>query len=325
MTSDAAQHRNHGSGRVFPIPLWLCVCVLIVIELSLSAWLCHSVIAPRVGTGWAWAVWLLEPFALRKLIALASYGLSRWRGMPLLPAQRMGGLAWLRFFTVEYFHLCLQNLVQLPLRVLFHTATERGQHTGTGRVLLLQHGYVNSGAVWYFTARALERLGYRVFTIDQSVFASIDVMAERLAARLDEVRRLTGAAQVTLIAHSMGGLICRAYLRRFGGDAVAQLITLGSPHHGTHHAYLAAGENGAQMRPGNAWLAALNVVPVTVPFVSMYSVHDTVISPQDSSAMPEAQNIVVSGIGHVSMPGGRAMRAHLLRVLQAYDSAAQRN
>ncbi|MBL8311499.1 MAG: alpha/beta fold hydrolase [Burkholderiales bacterium] len=309
------------TSRVFPVPLWVCVSLLNVAELSLSAWLCNRFVAPRLGGAWAVVLWLLEPFALRVIIALASYGLSRWRGVALTPAQQLGALAWVRFFVTEYFQLCLQNLLLLPLRGFFRTASERGQAGGGGRVLLLQHGYVNSGAVWFFTARALERSGYRVFTIDQPVFASIDVMAERLAARVDDVRQRTGAKQITLVAHSMGGLICRAYLRRFGGAAVAQLITLGSPHHGTHHAYLAAGENGAQMRPGNAWLAALNAVPVTLPFVSLYSVHDTVISPQDSSAMPDAQNIVLSGIGHVSMPSGRAMRAHLRCALQLLDGA----
>ena len=64
-----------------------------------------------------------------------------------------------------------------------------------------------------------------------------------------------------IVAHSMGGLVARAYLRRHGGAQVARVITLGTPHHGTALANLAPGSNARQMsRPGgqpNAWLAQL--------------------------------------------------------------------
>jgi triacylglycerol esterase/lipase EstA (alpha/beta hydrolase family) len=122
--------------------------------------------------------------------------------------------------------------------------------------------------------------------------------------------------QLTLIAHSMGGLVARAYLRKYGAARVKQLITLGSPHHGTHHAYLARGTNGRQMRPGNAWLQALGRTKVDVPLTSIYSVYDTMISPQDSSRMPEATNVEISDMGHVTMLGGKAMRAHILAALR---------
>ena len=130
----------------------------------------------------------------------------------------------------------------------------------------------------------------------------------KLAARIDEVLAATGAGRLTLVAHSMGGLVCRAYLRSFGGDKVEALVTMGSPHHGTFHAFVANGENGHQMRPGNAWLRELSEAVVPVPFTSIYSVHDTVISPQDSSVMPGANNVRISAIGHVSMPGGARPR-----------------
>lgn len=236
-------------------------------------------------------------------------------------AMQMDVLSWLRFFAIEYFHLCIQNLLLIPFRALFRTASERGDSNADGPVVLLQAGYVNNGAVWFFTARALEHRGFRVFTMDQPAFASIDTMGELLSKRVDEVLALTGEQNLTLIAHSMGGLVCRAYLRQFGGAKVAQLVTLGSPHHGTCHAYMASGPNGLQMRPNNSWLLKLGETPVTVPFTSIFSVHDTVISPQESSRMPEAQNVVVSGIGHVSMPSGKATRRHMLLSLETLNAS----
>ena len=59
-----------------------------------------------------------------------------------------------------------------------------------------------------------------------------------LAPWIDRARRLAGADQVVLVAHSMGGLVARSYIQSSGyrGD-VARLITLGTPHRGAPEAY----------------------------------------------------------------------------------------
>lgn len=303
-------------GRVFPLPMWLLALLLLCAEFAFYAVGLSLTCGDRCG--WlTFASWLLSLALLSRLfVALASYTLSRVKGVTLKPEQRLGAVVWVKFFLVEYWHLCIQNLLLIPFRAMFHTRSDRGRGPPDGPVVLLQHGYVNNGAVWFFTARALEAQGYRVFTVDQPPFASIDTMGDRLAERVNEVLARTGASRLTLVAHSMGGLICRAYLRRNGGDRIGRLITMGSPHHGTFHAYLASGPNGAQMRPGNPWLEALGTAEIGIPFTSIYSVHDTIISPQDSSVMAGAENIELTAIGHVSMPSGSATRVHLLAALR---------
>lgn len=298
------------------MPMWLLALLLLCAEFSVYI---ACVVWPAAGRGEVLraAAWMVAlPLLARLMVVLASYVLSRWKGITLAATQRLGFIAWLKFFVVEYGHLCIQNLLLIPFRYLFHTGSERGVGPISGRVVLMQHGYVNNGAVWVFTARALEARGYRVFTMDQPPFASIDAMGELLAGRLDEVLRITGATRLTLVAHSMGGLICRAYLRRFGGDKVDQLITMGSPHQGTFHAKLARGANGRQMRAGNAWLTSLGETPVGIPFTSIYSIHDTIISPQDSSVMVGADNVQLSAVGHVSMPSGAVARRALINALE---------
>jgi len=297
------------------IPTWALGLLALAVEFALWLWLLVLPVTQRSGVGAALLCLVLGPLALRLLIAFASYVWSRVKGIAVPAELRLGPLGWCRFFVVEYLQLCLQNLLLIPFRALFRSAAEHGDVEGSGRVLLLQHGYLNNGGVWWPTAKALSAMGYRVFTCDQPAFASIDAMGARLAARVDEVLAATGAQRLTLVAHSMGGLVCRAYLRSSGGDKVDSLITMGSPHHGTFHAYVANGENGHQMRPGNAWLSEINNAVVPVPFTSIYSVHDTVISPQDSSVMPGANNVRVSAIGHVSMPGGARARQVLVQEL----------
>ena len=302
---------------VFPMPMWQLASLLLVIEFLVYVGVAWATFF-RYGEYIRGALMLAAlPLIARWLVALASYVLSRWKGMQLLPSERLKPLAWLDFFFVEYWHLCIQNLLLIPFRGLFHTRSERGIGPAEGRVLLMQHGYVNNGAVWFFTARALEARGYRVFTMDQPPFACIDTMGDLLAERVDEVLRITGTKQLTLIAHSMGGLVCRAYLRRHGGDNVDQLITLGSPHQGTFHARLARGANGLQMRSGNVWLTALGESLVGIPFTSIYSIHDTIISPQDSAVVVGATNVRLAGVGHVSMPSGAVARETLIVALEA--------
>jgi triacylglycerol lipase len=295
--------------------MWVVALVALIAEFAIwmAFWVRPAFFRDGVFVALVWLIAL--PLIARLIVGLACVFLSRWKGVKLTREQRLSPVEWLRFFVVEYGHLCIQNLLLIPFRALFHTRSERGSGPKTGPVILMQHGYVNNGAVWFFTARALEAKGYRVFTIDQPAFAPIDLMGERLAARVDEVLARTDAAQLTLVAHSMGGLVCRAYLRSHGGEKVAQLITMGTPHHGTFHALFANGPNGAQMRLSNTWLAALNQTRVLVPFKSFYSLHDTIIAPQDSSVMAEATNVELHAIGHVSMPSGIVARGALLTAL----------
>ena len=110
----------------------------------------------------------------------------------------------------------------------------------------------------------------------------------------------------------MGGLAARAYLRDHGSRHIAKVITLGSPHQGTGLANFGAGLNSRQMRwTGNAktgtpseWLRTLAETEndaIRALFVSIYSHHDNIVSPQTSSHLQGATNIEFNGIGHVAL------------------------
>jgi triacylglycerol lipase len=305
------------NSKAFPAARgWLVFLVFLALELAL--WV--GITRGGVARGW-WSdlvgglLVIALPLALRFLILLAVYGLSRKRGVVLTVEQRIRGRAWWKFFLTEYFHFCKQSFLNLPFPFLFRTACDRGDVATSGEVVLLQHGYLHNGAVWQPFAQVLSNRGYRVFTIDQPLHASIDDMADRLAARIESICVKTGEHQIILIAHSMGGLISRAYLRRYGDARIRRLITLGSPHHGTHHAYLAFRANGKQMRPNNEWLNELGRVPAFASFTSIYSLYDTLITPQDSSRVEGAENVEITGVGHVSMFASTVVQAAVLKVL----------
>lgn len=70
--------------------------------------------------------------------------------------------------------------------------------------------------------------------------------AARLDALIDQARAASGQDQVVLITHSMGGLIARNYLLRYGADKVDQFISIGTP-------YLGAPKVAKVLEVGDNW------------------------------------------------------------------------
>lgn len=172
--------------------------------------------------------------------------------------------------------------------------------------VLLLHGVGCNAGVWCGLRRHLAEVGIGpVYALSYGPpLASIEHFADQLADRIAGITAATGAAQVALVCHSMGGLVARAYLRKYGGGCVRRLITIGTPHHGSMHAWMMAGMSLSQMRPKNAWLADLNgnrEGADGVPVASIWSWHDSMVTPQTSSRIDWGDNIVLTGVAHNAM------------------------
>jgi triacylglycerol lipase len=179
---------------------------------------------------------------------------------------------------------------------------------GAGMPVLLVHGYVCNRGIWRAMRRMLgERVPNALFTASlEPPFARIDDYLPQLAARVDEICDATGSQKIVIIAHSMGGLVTRAYVARVAGtERVARLVTIASPNHGTKMARLGIGRNVRQMYCGNAWLTKLEEDEKhrrgAVPVTCIYSENDDLILPANSCRLPNANNIALRGEGHVSL------------------------
>jgi predicted alpha/beta hydrolase family esterase len=213
-------------------------------------------------------------------------------------------------------------LFSMPLERWLMPRDVAPRRSGATPVLLI-HGYVNNaGAMWRLW-KALVDKGFGVSTINlEPVYAGIDAYAGLIAARIAAIRAATGAAEVTLVCHSMGGLAARAYLRSCARQCTppgtAKVITLGSPHHGTALARFEISTNGKQMHRHSAWLAQLAADEGGAwpcPLVSVYSMDDNIVAPQLSAHLEGARNIAVEGIGHISLPLARRVIAIVLAEL----------
>ena len=188
--------------------------------------------------------------------------------------------------------------------------------------VLLVHGVLCNAGVWLGMRGALRRSRVGpIFTLSYGPpLASIERFADQLKVRVDQVLAATGAPKVALVGHSMGGLVARDYLRRHGARRVERLITIATPHAGSMLAWVCPGISLRQLRPGNRWLESLNAAGAPlVPTTSIWSWHDSMVAPQDSSILPGARNIAVAGVGHNAMLRDQAVTrivaAELLRPL----------
>jgi triacylglycerol esterase/lipase EstA (alpha/beta hydrolase family) len=199
-------------------------------------------------------------------------------------------------------------------------------HRDSGRVpVLLVHGYGCNSGFWAHLEPLLDRERISHASIDlEPVAGSIDDYAPLIEARVRELCAATGAARIAIVAHSMGGLAARAWMRTCGTAHVAKLITLGTPHHGTVLANLGLGANAALMRRDSPWLRALDAgdtQDVRARIVSIYTHHDNIVAPQDSSELAGARNVAFGGVGHVALGSNPRVLAEVLRVLRELQPA----
>jgi pimeloyl-ACP methyl ester carboxylesterase len=152
-------------------------------------------------------------------------------------------------------------------------------------------------------------LGYRVhdWGLGRNLGArTVGASGERLVQRVEEISQ-GGANPVTLVGHSLGGVMSRAYALERPG-AVRQVICLGSPFVGDPRAVnrwvlgLHDRLSGAPAGPPPSKRPA----PLETPFTAIYSQTDGIVAASDTSEArgPRAEAIEVysSHIGLVAHP-----------------------
>lgn len=141
--------------------------------------------------------------------------------------------------------------------------------------------------------------------------------AEHLAEVVDQVLE-TGAPSVDLVGYSAGGEVVRWYVGPLGGAArVRRVVTLGSPHHGTDLAALAAGLAGGacpeacqQLAPDSDLLRELNrnETPDGPLWTAIWTNDDQTVVPPVSGTLEGALDYAVQDvcpdlvISHAQLP-----------------------
>ncbi|MET9373108.1 alpha/beta fold hydrolase [Streptomyces sp. NPDC002992] len=209
-------------------------------------------------------------------------------------------------------------------------AAAKDPKAGTGRPVVLLHGFVDNRSVFVLLRRALARQGRRpVESFNYSpLTCDLRAAAELLGRHVEAVCARTGHDEVDIVGHSLGGLIARYYVQRLGGDArVGTLVMLGTPHSGTAAApWAGAHPLIRQMRPGSEVLRELAepAPECRTACVSFWSDLDQVMVPVETARLDHpdllVHNVRVSGIGHLALPVHPTVVAGILQVLEAEDA-----
>ncbi|HET7529550.1 MAG TPA: alpha/beta fold hydrolase [Mycobacteriales bacterium] len=204
-----------------------------------------------------------------------------------------------------------------------------GDVEAAGTPILLVHGLVDNRSIFTVLRRALRRRGFgRVWTLNYHVLTQdLRAAARRLAQTVEAICEQTGYERIHVIGHSMGGIIARYYVQRMGGDErVHTLVTLGSPHGGTHAARLLPSGVCRQLRPNSDVIAELAgpVERCRTRFLSFWSDLDVLISPKIAARIDHpdlnARNVFVRGVGHMSLPIDARVTREIAATLAQLDT-----
>lgn len=158
---------------------------------------------------------------------------------------------------------------------------------------------------WFDTARELAALRIRLLAAGWSHVETLTFRdptgsnrdhAEEVDSLVATVLAETGATDVDIVAHSMGGLATRWYLKTREGAPVRRAVFLASPHRGTLTAHLAWGEGREEMMPESEFLAALNhgpALPAGIEALTIRTPIDTRVVPGESATLPGVEDHTV--------------------------------
>jgi pimeloyl-ACP methyl ester carboxylesterase len=180
-----------------------------------------------------------------------------------------------------------------------------GENGRGPRPIIVLHGYAMNRANFRPLARRLAAaglgpvLGFEYWTLGKTSTA-----AKRLAEYVEEVRARTECDQVDLIGHSMGGVVGRYYVSLLDGDgAVANLVTLGSPHAGTDVSAIGIGHAGKELVGGSAMQQRLDAAPrpSRTRMTVVWSRADALVPGARHARVTGVDELVYDDLGHLAL------------------------
>jgi triacylglycerol lipase len=166
-------------------------------------------------------------------------------------------------------------------------------------VVILVHGFCASAGVFRPLRARLEReTNARVATFTHPPGAGIRRIARNLEAL---VRNIPAGTEITVVGHSLGGVVARWYVQEMGGHArVVRTISLGSPFGGVDvPRYLV----GADLHAKSALLRRLRdrAPEFDVSHTSVVAARDQLVVGERTACLGVGDVVVLPGRGHNSL------------------------
>jgi pimeloyl-ACP methyl ester carboxylesterase len=286
-----------------------------VTRLLFVAWfaLLATLLAIERTTGWTTGGWValyalvlghptllaIEMLVARRVARATGAPVGRWRDLP-------------RALVGEWITSTAIFGWRMPWRA--NAIEDHLPRTSRGlRGVVFIHGYLCNRGLWNPWMRRLSKLDRAFVAVSlEPVFTSLDDYIPLVERAVHRIEAATGLAPV-IVAHSMGGLVARAWLRSRathrrsdGTEEAARLITIGTPHRGTWLAQLAMPMNARQMRVDSDWMRALAArEPPNLHelITSWWSECDQIVYPPPTAVFPGSEAKQLRGVGHIALTG----------------------
>ena len=147
----------------------------------------------------------------------------------------------------------------------------------------------------------LYRCGFEnIWAINNPILKDdILIFADHLHEKVEQYYEHCGHEPIMLIGHSMGGLISRHYMEKYGTDKIKGQISFGTPYRGTKAYRLGRGRQGRQFKPGSE-VCNITTAP-SVPHLIIWSKKDWVVVPSVNGHLDDSNEMVITDAGHLGM------------------------
>ena len=147
--------------------------------------------------------------------------------------------------------------------------------------------------------------GVELFAFAYSSTVTNAANAQAIRNNVKYIMEKTGAGKVDIVAHEMGSLSSRFYIRHFAGLAnVDAWVSLGGPNHGTTMKLGCTAIPCQEMAVGSAFITALNADvegPPPVRYATWASPCDDRVEPRDSPAVWDAANYITGCLANADL------------------------
>ncbi|GGH52840.1 hypothetical protein GCM10010975_07840 [Comamonas phosphati] len=282
---------------------------------------------------WAWLAfwWRGHPVLAAAGVAVLACGAGLQLGVQMLlmrSACRARGLAMPPGWTLlkAWWAEWRLSVYLFGWRIPFRQQAQPDRLYSGQVALVLVHGYFCNRAVWASWMRQLKALGIgcAAVTLEPAQGGSVDAMVKDLDSCVREVVRRTGRAPL-IVAHSLGGLVVRAWLKVLPAEERAQLaahvVTVATPHHGTWLARFAHRLPALDMRERSPWLQRLGPPGADVAFSCWCSRSDNIVFPPELAQLAGSEVHVVDDAAHMQLLHDARVRAYCLALRERLQNA----
>ncbi|GGD55015.1 esterase/lipase family protein [Lacimicrobium alkaliphilum] len=192
--------------------------------------------------------------------------------------------------------------------------------------VLCVHGFHMNGSCFWGLRRYLEQAGFATYSVSLGrPYVDLRKYVDSLHQALAQTFTNNQQQPVHLLAHSMGGLVCRMLLQHYPQDKhrIKSVITLGTPHHGTQ----AVGdftlpwlkELFHPQSPLLHQLPAFSQLAPELPVMTIASVNDLVVYPVNRALLDHSTRVRFVTISHMGLLLDNRVRNRLSRWLQEFN------